>query len=93
MRTVETKKLLFVCSRNKWRSRTAETIFRRQPGIDVRSAGTSEEAQVRVTEKLIEWADIILVMEKRHKQLLAQRFGAALQNKVTVVLEIPDNYE
>jgi protein-tyrosine-phosphatase len=32
--------LLFICSRNQWRSPTAEAIWRRRPGFNVRSAGT-----------------------------------------------------
>jgi predicted protein tyrosine phosphatase len=33
---------LFVCSRNEWRSPTAEAIYRRFPGVNARSTGTSE---------------------------------------------------
>ncbi|HMJ90222.1 MAG TPA: hypothetical protein VK530_10420 [Candidatus Acidoferrum sp.] len=43
------QKLLFICSRNKWRSRTAEEIFHGLPGYEVKSAGTEPGACVRVT--------------------------------------------
>jgi predicted protein tyrosine phosphatase len=86
-------KILFVCSRNKWRSRTAETIFKDQQHHEVRSAGTAADARVKVNEKIIIWADIIFVMEKRHKQLLQQKFNQSLEGKRVVVLDIEDNYE
>lgn len=85
--------ILFVCSRNKWRSRTAETIFKDQQHHEVRSAGTSSHARVKVNEKFITWADLIFVMEKRHKQLLQQKFEQSLEGKQVIVLDIEDNYQ
>jgi len=43
-------KILFVCSRNKWRSLTAEKIFHGFNGYEVRSAGTEENARIKVTK-------------------------------------------
>ncbi len=57
--------ILFVCSRNKWRSPTAEAIFKDRQGLNVKSAGTEPSARRRVTAKLIDWADTIFVMGKR----------------------------
>ena len=54
--------ILFICSRNKWRSRTAETIFNNVQHCEVKSAGTSENAEVKLTEKLLNWADLVFVM-------------------------------
>lgn len=54
-------KTLFICSKNKWRSLTAEKIFHGFNGYDVRSAGTEEGARVKVTIGHIGWADIIFV--------------------------------
>ena len=85
--------ILFVCSRNKWRSRTAETIFKDQQLHQVRSAGTSSDARIKVNEKLITWADLIFVMEKRHKQMLQEKFNEALSKKAIIVLNIEDNYQ
>lgn len=85
--------LLFVCSRNKWRSRTAETIFKDQQLHQVRSAGTSSDARIKVNEKLITWADLIFVMEKRHKQMLQEKFKESLSKKAIIVLNIEDNYQ
>ena len=85
--------ILFVCSRNKWRSRTAETIFKGQQLHQVRSAGTSSDARIKVNEKLITWADLIFVMENRHKQMLQEKFKEALSKKAIFVLNIEDNYQ
>jgi protein-tyrosine phosphatase len=85
--------LLFICSRNKRRSLTAEAIYKNSSAHNVRSAGTGETARIQVSEKMLLWADIIFVMEKRHKQLLEQRFENALHDKQVVVLDIPDEYD
>ena len=86
-------KLLFVCSQNRMRSLTAERIFSRLPGIQVRSAGTQPDARIVVTEGHIGWADIIFLMEKSHLNRLRHKFPEALQGKHTVTLRIPDEYE
>lgn len=91
MKDVATK-LLFVCSRNQWRSRTAEEIFRDLPGFSVKSAGTEASSRIRVTEGLIGWADIIFVMERKHRAILVERFGEALAGRVIHCLDIPDEY-
>ena len=85
--------ILFVCSRNKWRSRTAETIFKGSPLHRVKSAGTENEARIKVTENLINWADLIFVMEKRHRQRLQEKFGQLLNDKRIIILDIEDKYQ
>jgi predicted protein tyrosine phosphatase len=87
------RKLLFICSRNQWRSRTAEDIFKHTDGLDVRSAGTSNSARIKVSEKLIEWADLIFVMEKHHKQILNQKYATSMVGKQIIILDIPDEYQ
>ena len=86
-------KLLFICSRNEIRSLTAERIFSGIPGVQVRSAGTQHNARVVVTEGQIGWADIIFLMEKSHLNRLQLKFPEALQDKRTITLRIPDDYE
>lgn len=85
--------ILFICSRNKWRSRTAENIFKSSPIHNIRSAGTAAGAQVKVSEKLLLWSELIFVMEKRHKDQLKEKFLAALEGKEIIVLNIPDDYQ
>ena len=74
------------------RSPTAETVFSRVSGIEATSAGTEKNAAMPVSAELIEWAEIILVMETRHRKRLQEQFGSALREKKLVVLEIPDEY-
>ncbi len=86
-------KLLFVCSKNKWRSLTAERILNGVNGYDVRSAGTEKDARIKVTAGHIGWADMIFVMEKKHRRRLEEKFGDSLAGKEVVCLNIPDDYE
>lgn len=84
--------LLFICSRNKWRSPTAEKIYQ-QKGYGARSAGTSPNAKRTVSAKDIQWADAVFVMEKKHKQRLQANFSRLLQYKPIHILDIPDDYQ
>ena len=83
--------LLFVCSRNKWRSPTAEAIYRHDSRVNVRSAGTSSSARRRISEKDLDWADLILVMENKHKKAIANQYRY-LDLPLIIVLDIPDDY-
>jgi protein-tyrosine phosphatase len=85
--------ILFICSRNKRRSATAEAIFRNHPEHAVQSAGTAEGAVHRVNEKLLLWADVVFVMEKRHREILHERYNTIFDTIRLVVLDIPDEYE
>ena len=84
--------VLFICSRNRRRSPTAEKIFADCAGIETASAGTSPDADERVTADSIAWADIVFVMEQTHRRKLAAQFGKALNDKRIVCLDIPDKY-
>ncbi|WP_248062232.1 low molecular weight protein tyrosine phosphatase family protein [Paenibacillus silvae] len=86
-------KLLFICSRNKWRSLTAEKIFDKYNDYEVRSAGTEEGARIKVTEGHIGWSDLIFVMEKKHTRRLKAKFPISLKNKRLICLDIPDDYQ
>ena len=84
--------LLFVCSRNQWRSPTAEEIYKGYQGLHVKSAGTEPSARIKINAKHIVWADLIFVMEKKHKQRLLEKFPEETQDKQIVILDIPDEY-
>lgn len=86
------KRILFLCSRNRLRSPTAQDLFCDHPGIEVDSAGLSPDAEVVLSEEQVEWADLILVMEKVHRERLHRRFGPLLKGKKVAVLGIPDDY-
>ena len=85
--------LLFVCSENRLRSPTAETVFSAYTGINAIGAGTNSDAEITVSGDLIEWADIILVMEKTHRNKVAKKYKELLRDKKLVCLDIPDNYQ
>jgi predicted protein tyrosine phosphatase len=87
------KNVLFICSRNQWRSPTAETVWRKHPDISVRSAGTSPNARKTVGPADIRWADVIIVMEQKHKNRLVAEFTRLLDHKPIHVLDIPDEYK
>ena len=85
--------VLFICSRNQWRSPTAEQLWRKHPTINARSAGTSPNARHKVSIEDISWASIIFVMEEKHKSRLVAEFTRLLENKPIHVLDIPDEYK
>lgn len=84
--------ILFVCSKNKWRSPTAEAIYRNDSRLNVRSAGTSTSARKTISEIDIDWADLILVMENKHKKRITMEYGY-LDLPQIIVLDIPDDYK
>lgn len=84
--------VLFVCSRNQWRSPTAKQVWRRHPGLSVRSGGTSPHARHPVSVADIEWADVIFAMEEKHKSRLTSAFRPVLDGRPVHVLDIPDVY-
>ncbi len=85
--------VLFICSKNQWRSPTAEQMWRKHPTVSARSAGTSPNARHTVSAEDIQWANVILVMEEKHKSRLKAEFTRLLDNKPIHVLDIPDEYK
>jgi predicted protein tyrosine phosphatase len=88
----EREKLLFICTYNLSRSRTAEVLLIRSATYEARSAGIHVDARVRVTADLISWADRILVMEEHHAEFIRTSFPQLLMDKPLITLEIPDDY-
>jgi len=87
------KNVLFVCSQNKLRSPTAEQVFANWPGIETSSAGTNNDAENPLSNELVEWADIIFVMERAHRTKLQAKYRAAMKGVRLVCLDIPDDYQ
>lgn len=84
--------LLFICSKNQWRSPTAEQIYRSDPRVSARSAGTSRSAKHHVTSADLQWADIIIAMEDKHLSRLRAEHPSSLRFKACFALDIPDEY-
>jgi len=87
------RNVLFICSKNQWRSPTAEAVWRKHPELSVRSAGTSSTARRKVSVDDISWADVIFVMEEKHKSRLLAEFTTTVERKPLHVLDIPDEYK
>lgn len=87
------KRVLFICSQNRLRSPTAERLFSNRPGFEVASAGLSPEAETPVSPELLEWCDVIFVMEKAHRNKLTRKFSPYLRGKRVICLDIPDEFE
>lgn len=84
--------MLFVCTRNLLRSPTAEQIFSGREGLQTASAGVAPDAVNPVSGELVQWADVIFVMEEWHRGEVARRFRPHLTNKRVLCLDIPDEF-
>jgi predicted protein tyrosine phosphatase len=90
--TAPAKRVLFVCRLNRHRSATAERIFCKRKDLEVRSAGTEEDALVRVNARMIEWADVIFAMDPMQVEALRRLFPAHPALERVVCLDIEDVY-
>ena len=88
-----TLNVLFICSQNRLRSPTAEQVFADWPGIEASSAGLKPDADNPVTPELLQWADIIFVMERAHRSKLSAEFKPHLMKARVICLDIPDEYQ
>jgi len=85
--------ILFVCTANVDRSRTAEDLYRDDPRFEVRSAGTAPFAKNPLTRELLQWADRVFVMcekEDRHQTLIKLRFPGT--DRPVVDLDVEDRW-
>ena len=87
------RRLLFLCSQNKLRSPTAEAIFSDTAGVEVDSAGLNNDAIIPLSVEQLDWADVVIVMEKAHRNRLNRKFKDHLKGKRIAVLSIPDDYD
>jgi len=85
--------VLFVCGPGRMRSLTAEQVFATRPDLHVAAAGINSRAEHAVNADLVRWADVIFVMEDVQRRRLLDQFGEMMQDKSTVLLDIPDRYE
>jgi len=88
----EPLRVLFVCSRNQWRSPTAARIYRADPRLAVRAAGLSERSPRTLGVRDLAWAEVVLVMEPEQRRRLQQRFGRKTELPAVHCLDVPDEY-
>ncbi|CAM3786702.1 hypothetical protein FLGE108171_15020 [Flavobacterium gelidilacus] len=90
--------ILFVCSANKQRSKTAEDYCSLTfKDFNFKSAGTNiklcnKEGTNPVDTEMLEWANLILVMETKHKELIIKNTQSKYIKKI-IVLDIQDIYK
>ena len=85
-------RVLFLCSRNRLRSPTAEQVFASWPGVEVESAGLARDAVTPLSSELVEWAELIFVMETAHRVKLSKGFRPYLKQQRIICLGIPDRF-
>lgn len=82
--------ILFVCTVNRMRSCTAETVYGADPAYRVKSAGIAPSAPNQVTAELLNWADKVFVMENMHRAFITEKFPDIDLGAKLIVLDIPD---
>ncbi len=91
-------KILFICSRNDQRSKTAERHFSsKYPAHQFKSAGTNYKKceqlnSTKLTDELLTWADLIFVMQQHHHNMIRKYGTVQCDDKITV-LDISDDYQ
>lgn len=74
-------------------ARQVGVLAYQHPHYEARSAGTEPGARVRVTAGHLGWADVVVVMERKHADYLQQKFPEALLGKQLIILRIPDKFQ
>jgi len=85
-------RILFVCTYNKMRSKTAEALYSGDARFEVLSSGTSDAAVLQVSEALLEWSDDVVVMEEMHREWIRKTFPGPASRRGIFCLNIPDEY-
>ena len=85
-------RVLFVCRLNVNRSATAERLFCKRQDLEVRSAGTNEDARVQVNQRMMDWADVIFALDDIEEKNLRSMFPDDAALARIVCLDIPDVY-
>jgi predicted protein tyrosine phosphatase len=76
---------LFICNQGEHRSKTAAEMY------NGKYAGIYSE-EVPLTQELLEWADIVYVMEEHQRDFIAEHFPKQYMMKKIICLNIPDVY-
>jgi predicted protein tyrosine phosphatase len=87
------RRVLFLCSRHRLRSPTAEQVFAAWPHVEADSAGLAADADTPLSIEQLDWAELIMVMEPAHRRRLLRRHRERLKGKRVVVLGIRDEYD
>ena len=85
-------RVLFLCRYNMMRSPTAERMFSNRADLEVRSAGTASDALAHVNRQMLDWADLVFIMEEQQRRSLHRRFAGHPALERLICLDIPDEY-
>ena len=85
-------RILVICSHNKWRSPTAEAVYRRDKRFHIKSAGLGKLSPHQVSLRDIETSNLILYMEKDHLERIKLLFPN-IELPPTMNLDVPDQYQ
>ena len=91
------KNILFICSANVDRSKTAELFYSEKiPSLNFKSAGTNHElcqaaGSNALNQKDLDWADMALVMEPKHLTWIQSNL--MVRKSIIEVLNIEDVYK
>ena len=67
-------------------------MFSDSTNFEALSAGLDHDAVMSITPELIQWAEIIFVMENAQRDRLRKRFRKYINKQRVICLDIPDNY-
>lgn len=90
--------ILFICSANKQRSKTAEDYFSsKYADLEFMSAGTNskiceQQGTNPINSTILEQADLIFVMENSHKKEVKNFINGSFKKEI-IVLDIKDMYK
>jgi len=90
----KTYNTLVVCTAGQHRSPTTKRLLEENYDVNARSAGIHEQAQTKVTQEMIDWADFIIAMDERtdgHKTYLEENFS--IGDTPVYIFDIPDQFE
>ncbi|GAA6181470.1 low molecular weight protein tyrosine phosphatase family protein [Shimia sp. NS0008-38b] len=75
------------------RSPTAAQMAAEWFDVDVDFAGLSRDADEHLTREHLEWADLVVVMERRQSKQMTSLMGALPKSTRLACLSIPDQFQ
>lgn len=87
------RRILFVCSQGRIRSRTAAELYGRSSDLETRYAGVDPTADRKLCHEDLLWADRIFVFEKRQRNIIQKRYPEVYAAKPIECLYVDDDYD
>ncbi len=78
-----------MCNQAQYRSPTAKKVFEKE--YETKCAGIYVTLHTEM-EKLLDWADIVFVMEEKQRKFISEEFPKQYLKKEIIDLDIPDLY-